>query len=270
VTRWTRRAAVAGLTALVLVASGQVPVLAAKKTLSCERRYGSRPGGAKTVKGICAPDRTNTRTPDRGAIEAPAPRLVLVDAITELQFRDAVQELNWCAETILNVIKGGTGPGCLTPDPARPARPAKPGTSLAARARAAALELIAEPGKVGILPGRSLTGLPTYFWLDGVDERQADRTVSGLRMRLRATPASSHWDFGDGVTRDGGAGDGRDPLASEIRHTYTHSDQFQVRVQVAWQVTFSVNGNEAVAPGEFTTFTTTTLPVDQLRARLTG
>jgi hypothetical protein len=154
--------------------------------------------------------------------------------------------------------------------PIRPAAsPTPPATGPAAIARRAGLRLIARRGTVGVLPGRTLVGLPTYFWLDGVSRRAAQHTQDGWRLRIVAEPETYTWRFGDGQELTGGPGQAQPPQTSEIRHTYRQLGFYDVAVQVAWHVTFQVNGRTLDAPGEFTTTATTTLPVDELRARLT-
>jgi hypothetical protein len=155
--------------------------------------------------------------------------------------------------------------------PIRPAAsPTPPATGPAAIARQAGLRLIARRGTVGVLPGRTLVGLPTYFWLDGVSRRTAQHTQDGWRLRIVAEPETYTWRFGDGQELTGGPGQAQPPQTSQIRHTYRQLGVYDVAVQVSWQVTFQVNGRTLDAPGEFTTTATTTLPVDELRARLTG
>jgi hypothetical protein len=137
-------------------------------------------------------------------------------------------------------------------------------------ARQAALDLIAHHGSVGVLPGRTITGLPTYFWLEGVGTRTADRTRAGWHLHIVARPASYTWQFGDGHQLTGGPGHAEPPQTSEIAHTYDTLGHYDISVEVTWRVTFQVNGTSLPAPGTFTTTATTPLTVDELRIRLTG
>ena len=132
----------------------------------------------------------------------------------------------------------------------------------------AAIELIAEKGTVGVLPGRALTGLPTYFSLDIDDTRQRDVSEDGIDLHLEANVVSYQWDFGDGTTMPGGKGTA-DSQDSEIAHTYTRTGDYTPNVTATWEVTFTANGETAVAPGEFTTTSTGDVEVTQIRARLT-
>jgi hypothetical protein len=137
-------------------------------------------------------------------------------------------------------------------------------------ARQAALDLIAHHGSVGVLPGRTITGLPTYFWLDGVTTRTADRTQAGWHLHIVADPVTYTWRFGDGEQLTGGPGRAEPPQTSEIRHTSSTLGHYDISVQVTWRVTFQANGTTLPAPGTFTTTTSTPLTVDELRIRLTG
>jgi hypothetical protein len=132
----------------------------------------------------------------------------------------------------------------------------------------AAIELIAEKGTVGVLPGRALTGLPTYFSLDIDDTRERDVSEEGIDLHLEANVVRYQWDFGDGTTMLGGKGTA-DSQDSEIAHTYTRTGDYTPNVTATWEVTFTANGETAVAPGEFTTTSTGDVEVTQIRARLT-
>jgi hypothetical protein len=153
--------------------------------------------------------------------------------------------------------------------PTDPAQSPGPSADPAAIARRAAAELLAEPGTVGILPARTLTGLPTYYWLGGVGPRSTTRTQAGISLRIAATPVGYQWDFGDGTVVHGGPGADGPPGTSPIRHTYRRSDLYQVTALVTWSVSFALNGQSAELPDAFTTTATTELAVDELRARLT-
>jgi PKD domain len=202
---------------------------------------------------------------------------------TTAQVAASVDDLPFVvAEEVLFARRGCTELAPAAPAPAdaghwlcpiRPAAsPTPPATGLAAIARQAGLQLIARRGTVGVLPGRTLVGLPTYFWLDGVTRRAAQHTQDGWRLRIIAQPETYTWRFGDGDELTGGPGQAQPPQTSQIRHTYRQLGVYDVAVQVAWQVTFQVNGRTLDPPGEFTTTTTTSTPlaVDELRARLTG
>lgn len=171
-----------------------------------------------------------------------------------------------CTQVQLSMTATRQPDGWLCPMRKRTQNPTDPATI----ARQAALDLIAKRGSVGVLPGRTITGLPTYFWLDGVGTRTADRTQAGWHLRIVATPLTYTWAFGDGEQLTGGPGHPEPPQTSEIAHTYDTLGHYDVSVQVTWRVTFQANGTTLPAPGTFTTTTSTALTVDELRIRLTG
>jgi hypothetical protein len=206
-----------------------------------------------------------------GAAEPPATARVAA-SVDDLLFVSA--------EEVLFARRGCTELAPAAPAPAdagqwlcpiRPAAsPTPPASGVAAIARQAGLRLIARRGTVGVLPARTLVGLPTYFWLDGVTRRAAQHTQDGWRLGIVAQPVGYTWRFGDGEELTGGPGQAQPPQTSQIRHTYRQLGFYDVAVQVSWHVTFRVNGRTLDAPGEFTTTATTTLAVDELRARLTS
>jgi hypothetical protein len=160
---------------------------------------------------------------------------------------------------------GNRGESC-TPIP--PQTEAAPTPDIDGIVYDAAVELIAEKGTVGVLPGRALTGLPTYFSLDIDDTRERDVSEEGIDLHLEASVVSYRWDFGDGTTMRGGKGTA-DSQDSEIAHTYTRTGDYTPSVTATWEVTFTANGETAVAPGEFTTTSTGDVEVTQIRTRLT-
>jgi hypothetical protein len=158
------------------------------------------------------------------------------------------------------------GPYCVPPEPAEPGKP-----DYQAVARQAGLELIAAKGKVGMAPGRTLAGLETYFWLDGVGNRSAVKAEDGWRMRIEARPVAYRWDFGDGVTLDGGPGGGDDPREQGIAHVYRRAGHYPASVTVDWAISFNVDDGDTLdAAGAFTTVAASAIPVGEIRARLTG
>jgi hypothetical protein len=99
-------------------------------------------------------------------------------------------------------------------------------------------------GTIKANPARALTGLATWFWLDGYRGQPLSRTLSafGVTVEVQARPTQYQWDFGDGTsltTHDLGRAF---PARSSITHTYeraapgytvTATFVFQVRWRVA-------------------------------------
>jgi hypothetical protein len=86
---------------------------------------------------------------------------------------------------------------------------------------------------VGANPsGRGLTGLESWFWVDGYTGAPIVDTVAqfGMTVTVEATPAATDWDFGDGATAAGlGLG-----VAPPGRSTVTHV--FEVRARPTYRV----------------------------------
>jgi hypothetical protein len=154
-----------------------------------------------------------------------------------------------------------------TPIPAEAAAPG-PAPNIPDIVQKAAINLVARKGTVSVLPGRALTGLPAYFSLDIDDTRETDVSEDGIDLHLEARVVSYQWDFGDGTTMRGGKGTA-DSQDSEIAHTYARTGDYSPSVTATWEVTFTAEGETAVAPGEFTTTSTGGVEVSQIRTRLT-
>lgn len=80
---------------------------------------------------------------------------------------------------------------------------------------------------IGINPGTvGLTGLPSWFWVEGVSSREA---VGPNNIRTRIVPSHYQWDFnGDGVVDLVTTSAGRPyPYASDIQYTYQRSSLSQ-------------------------------------------
>jgi len=86
---------------------------------------------------------------------------------------------------------------------------------------------------VGVNPGgRGLTGLASWFWVDGYSGAPIVDTVEqfGMVVTVEATPTETDWDFGDGTTGNGlGLG-----TAPPQRSTVTHV--FEVRARPSYRV----------------------------------
>lgn len=99
--------------------------------------------------------------------------------------------------------------------------------------------------RVGANPaGRGLTGLESWFWVEGYTAAPVSDTVRafGLTVTVEATPGSVSWDFGDGASaRRAGLGV-PPPGRSEIRHVFEVRGRPTVRVRalirlaVRWRV----------------------------------
>ena len=79
------------------------------------------------------------------------------------------------------------------------------------------------PAGVQIRPdNRGVTGIPSYFWVEGYGDAPLEQTESafGLTVKVSARLAGVEWDFGDG-TRHVSAGLGEAwPERSTVSHNY--------------------------------------------------
>ena len=137
--------------------------------------------------------------------------------------------------------------------------------------RRAVLDLLIEPGRVGVLPGRALTGLETFFWVDEVGLRSTPEGGGPFGMTIRAWPVGYRWEFGDGRSLSSdGPGNPDAPRSSEISHVYQRGGRLEARVVVTWEGSASSVAGTQPVPGPFTTTATAPVQVDQIRARLVG
>jgi hypothetical protein len=128
---------------------------------------------------------------------------------------------------------------------------------------------------IGVNPGvRGLTGLESWFWLEGYDGAVLTDAVSGLgaTVEVEAVASEATWDFGDGTeairSPVGGSVDG--PAA---RHGYERRSDargFAVSAEFAFAVRYRVNGGAWIAlPGVARAATVDYVVVDS-RAQLVG
>jgi hypothetical protein len=141
----------------------------------------------------------------------------------------------------------------------------------AAIIRQAVQHLLVEPGEVGVLPGRALTGLETFFWVEGVGTRVTPPDEGPFGMEIRAWPVGYRWEFGDGRSLSSdGPGNPDAPQSSEVSHVYQRGGRLEARVVVTWEGSASSDAGTQPVPGPFTTTATVPVQVDQIRARLVG
>jgi hypothetical protein len=98
---------------------------------------------------------------------------------------------------------------------------------------------------VGASPdGRGLTGLASWFWVDGYTGAPIVDTVSqfGLTVTVEATPASTDWDFGDGTVGNRLGLGAPPPAATDVTHVYevrgrpSYRVRALIRLAVRWRL----------------------------------
>jgi hypothetical protein len=92
--------------------------------------------------------------------------------------------------------------------------------------------------------GRGLTGLASWFWVNGYTAAPIVDTVTqfGMTVTVEATPATTDWDFGDGTTGTGiGLGDAP-PARANVTHVYelrarpAYRVRALIRLAVRWRL----------------------------------
>jgi hypothetical protein len=98
---------------------------------------------------------------------------------------------------------------------------------------------------VGASPaGRGLTGLDSWFWVEGYTGAPIVDTVAqfGMTVTVEATPTTVSWDFGDGTTARGAGLGVPPPGRSTVVHTFetrsrpTYPVRALIELSVRWRL----------------------------------
>jgi hypothetical protein len=274
--RWVCRLAAASLVASSLL--GSLPVIAtANGELPVEDPAPELTRGSDDSVLITDELKTGSTAVIGGsssALVAPAGSAMKATAAVEKEMKNRLPDFGvsgYCKVTVIDSSTGATSrwPGCEPGSPSvrRPADAA----NREAVIRAAVQHLLVEPGEIGVLPGRALTGLETFFWVDGVGLRVTPPDEGPFGMEIRAWPVAYRWEFGDGRSSSSdGPGNPDTPRSSEISHVYERGGRLEARVVVTWEGSASSVAGTQPVPGPFTTTATAPVQVDQIRARLVG
>lgn len=116
--------------------------------------------------------------------------------------------------------------------------------------------------------GRAVTGIPSYFWVDGYRGETIAETVNGFGVSVAVSIVLSavEWDFGDGTPRLSGSLGEAWPERSSVHHTYRDKGPFTVTVTITLQPTFQVNGGAAQPLAPIVRTATLAYPVDEVQA----
>ena len=89
--------------------------------------------------------------------------------------------------------------------------------------------------------GRSLVNLGIVVFT-GADSQYLSTTVLGTDIRVRATPSSYAWDFGDGTAPLVTTSPGAPYPSNTLRHAYASIGSYQVRLVTTWTGVYQVGG----------------------------
>ena len=150
-----------------------------------------------------------------------------------------------------------------------PDDPTNPGIDPTALAESLVGHVPVELATIDVRPeGRAVTGIPSYFWIEGYDGRPItdEATLGTTTVAVEIGLDTVTWDFGDG-TPPLTAGLGQAwPERSEIRHAYRDRGTYDVTVTIRLRPTFTVNGGAAQALEPITRTATLTYVVDEVQA----
>jgi hypothetical protein len=121
---------------------------------------------------------------------------------------------------------------------------------------------------IGVRPaGRAVTGIPSYFWVNGYRGDAITDTVSafGIDVGVAITLQSVVWDFHDGSPTQEGLGEPW-PTRSTIKHSYRDKGVHTVTVTLTLSASFSVNGGPATPLPPIVRTATLEYPVDEVQA----
>ena len=130
------------------------------------------------------------------------------------------------------------------------------------------------PATVGASPSaRGLTGLESWFWVDGYSAEPIHDEVDGLglRVEVEAIPDGATWDFGDGTARTAGSLGLHAPTRSDVTHRFERPSRrgpIRVQANVRLSVRWRSNGGPWQLLDPVERSATLTYPVAESRAAL--
>ena len=124
---------------------------------------------------------------------------------------------------------------------------------------------------IHVSPVPGLTGMASWFWLDGYTESPIgeSRSALGISIDLELRAVGLSWDFGDGTTVVAGPGSAP-PEPSSVQHVYERKGIYTVAVGFGWQVRYRVNGGAWTELDVVSRRVTRAYQVREIRSLLTG
>ncbi|MBI9114715.1 PKD domain-containing protein [Sanguibacter suaedae] len=133
------------------------------------------------------------------------------------------------------------------------------------------LPLTASPVQVQPPTLVSLVNIATITYTDNTPQI-LDTTILGQPVRVRATPASFTWDFGDGSTPLVTTDPGNPYPDHTVARTYTTTGTYTITLTTTWTGEYSLDAGTTYQPIPGTATTTTTtdpLTIEERRTLLT-
>jgi hypothetical protein len=126
------------------------------------------------------------------------------------------------------------------------------------------------PARIATNPARGLTGLESWFWIDGTDGAPItlSRSEFGISVDLEVRLSGITWDFGDGTRVDAGLGRVF-PAASDVTHTYEARGRRILRAAFRFTARYRVDGGPFVDLGPVPRTISRTYDVVEVRGLLT-
>jgi hypothetical protein len=125
------------------------------------------------------------------------------------------------------------------------------------------------PARIAASPRRGLTGLESWFWIDGAGGAPIvlSRSEFGISVDLEVRLAGVTWSFGDGTRLDAGLGR-TFPARSDVTHTYETRGRHTVTAAFRFTARYRVDGGAWVDLGPVPRTVTATYDVVEVRSLL--
>ena len=126
------------------------------------------------------------------------------------------------------------------------------------------------PARIAASPPRGLTGLDSWFWIDGTDGAPIALSQSefGISVDLEVRLAGVTWNFGDGTRLNAGLGR-TFPARSDVTHTYETRGRHTVTAAFRFTARYLVDGGAWVDLGPVPRTVTAAYDVVEVRSLLT-
>lgn len=120
---------------------------------------------------------------------------------------------------------------------------------------------------------RGITGLESWFWVEGNDGRTVTALVEalGATVEVEATPNGERWDFGDGTGPHEGDLGRATPQRSTVTHMFERASgtaPFTVVLDFEYTVRYRIDGGPWLTLPPVTRSATLTYPVTEVRSQL--